>query len=237
MRLHSWQVSLAIGGLVLGLLVAVQLRNLSGRGRDLVPRPDFYARLYQQADAERQALRKEVSLLRQQVSRLEQGKEAEAALNLELERTNILAGLSEVEGPGLEIVLDSSKMRVPPGGDPELYSLQDEDLLSLINELLAAGAEALAINNERRVAWTEVRRAGVGISVNNVSLGEPFVIRAIGDPVALESALRLKGGVIDSLLAWGIEVTIERKDRLVLPAYQGPTEFKYARLSRKEPGI
>ena len=59
----------------------------------------------------------------------------------------------------------------------------------LINELKASGAEAITVNEQRVVAATEIRCAGPTISVNNTRVSPPYVVEAIGDAMALESAL------------------------------------------------
>ena len=63
-----------------------------------------------------------------------------------------------------------------------MYIIHDEDLLRVLNELCAAGAEAISINDQRIVATTEVRCAGPTVSVNNVRSAPPYVIKAIGNP-------------------------------------------------------
>ena len=107
--------------------------------------------------------------------------------------------------------------------------IHDDDLLRLLNELRAAGAEALSVNQERLLDISEVRCAGPTVSVNNTRFTPPYEIRAIGDPKTLESALRLRGGVVETLKFWGITVDVKRKDDVVIPAYKGTRHFEYAK--------
>ena len=65
--------------------------------------------------------------------------------------------------------------------------------------------------------------------MNNTRFSPPYEIRAIGDPKTLESALRLRGGVVENLKFWGITVDVKKKDNLVIPAYKGTRHFEYAR--------
>ncbi len=76
------------------------------------------------------------------------------------ERLNLLAGTTEVEGAGIEIVLDDSNIPKKANENPNLYIIHDEDLLRVLNELRAAGAEAISLNDQRIVAMSEVRCAG-----------------------------------------------------------------------------
>jgi uncharacterized protein YlxW (UPF0749 family) len=62
----------------------------------------------------------------------------------------------------------------------------DLDLQELVNGLWAAGAEAVSINDLRLTARTAIRSAGEAILVDYRPLSPPYVVRAIGDPRALE---------------------------------------------------
>lgn len=141
----------------------------------------------------------------------------------------IKAGEVPLHGPGVLVVVNDSKVTPKAGENPNLYVIHDDDLLRLLNELRAAGAEALSINQERLLDISEVRCAGPTVSVNNTRFSPPYEIRAIGDPKTLESALRLRGGVVETLKFWGITVDVKKKDNLVIPAYKGTRHFEYAR--------
>ena len=146
------------------------------------------------------------------------------------DKMQILAGSTEVEGQGIEIVLDDSNIAKKANEDPNLYILHDEDLLRVLNELRAAGAEAISLNDQRIVAMSEVRCAGPTISVNNVRSAPPYVIKAIGAPKTLTSALRLRGGVAETFEFWGIQVKIKTVENLKIPAFKAPRTFEYAKV-------
>ena len=88
-----------------------------------------------------------------------------------------------------------------------------------VNELNSAGAEAVSINGQRITSRSSIKCAGSIINVNGVRIAAPFTIKAIGDPEVLESALRFKGGVIDSLLPWGFSVDVSQEDEIVIEPY------------------
>ena len=102
-------------------------------------------------------------------------------------------------------------------------------LLQEINELRAAGAEAISLNDQRIVAMSEVRCAGPTVSVNNVRSAPPYVIKAIGAPKTLTSALRLRGGVAETFEFWGIQVKIKSSEKVRIPALKEPRNYKYAK--------
>ena len=127
-------------------------------------------------------------------------------LKEELEKARIFAGLTDVKGRGVIITLDKN----------EYVNVEDTDILSVINELRAAGAQAISVNEERVVATTEVREASGYIMINGVKMEAPFVIKAISDPDKLERALKMIGGVVENLENY-IKVDVKKSDNIIIP--------------------
>lgn len=148
--------------------------------------------------------------------------------------TDLLAGLTPVQGPGLIVALRDSKMHLtgPPSalgipGAPNL--IHDTDINQTVNELKAAGAEAIAVNNQRLVGMSPIRTAGPVIYVNNTPQAPPYVIKAIGDPVILETAMNLPNGVADGLRRMDpAMISMKPSPSLTLPAYNGTGQPRYA---------
>ena len=152
-----------------------------------------------------------------------------AILADELARAELAAGFTDVVGPGLIVTMsDSTKNPADTTADPSYYIIHDNDILQVVNELRDAGAEALSINGERLLATSEIRCAGSIVSVNNNRYAAPYVIRAIGDPAAMSSALSMRGGVIDPLSIWDIQVDVQQSEEVLIRAYTGKTTFQYA---------
>jgi len=179
---------------------------------------------------ERDFLAEEVLELREKLEEAAASQEGNAvkALREELAKANMAAGLVAVRGKGVIVTLNDSPHVLQPGEDPNLYLIHDEDLLKVVNELWAAGAEAISINGHRLITNSEIDCAGNTILVNVNKIAPPFVIHAIGDPQVLESSLRIKGGWIETLQMWGIQVQIQPSDLVEVPAYKGPIKFQYA---------
>ncbi len=180
-------------------------------------------------EKERDSLRDEVARLRTQVASGEGSSMALRALENELRLAQTLAGLTEVHGPGVVVIIDDSKFPRQKNEDPNKFILHDEDLLKVVNELSDAGAEAISVNGQRLTATSEIRCAGSVISINNTRTAPPVKILAIGDPATLEAALKLRGGVADTLALWGIEVSIKKETDVTVPAYKGALNFQYAK--------
>ena len=148
----------------------------------------------------------------------------------ELKTAQLRAGLTPVTGQGIEITLDDNYggMRENPGGDPNKYIIHYDDLLSVISDLKSAGAEAIAINDQRFVGTTELRCVGNVILVNTTRLAPPFVIQAIGNPsILLDTVVH---GRYAYLVTNNFPVTISSGDALLLPAYKGEMRFVHAQL-------
>jgi uncharacterized protein YlxW (UPF0749 family) len=143
----------------------------------------------------------------------------------ELEQMRMRAGLIPVVGPGVTVTLEDSKSarsftNVADG------IVHDQNIRDVVNELFAAGAEGVSINDQRLVASSSVRCVGPTIIVNDTKLAPPFVIKAIGDKETLVSALKLPGGVIDILKKRTLEISISDSDKIELPAYVGEVQAK-----------
>ena len=148
------------------------------------------------------------------------GKEASELLQEELEVQNNILGKNSVKGNGIIVTLVDTNDKKITG----------EDLRALLNELKLAGAEAISINGERVVYDTYVVDiGGTYISVNGTRIVSPYEVKAIGNTTYLESGLSKKQyGYIDSKLAEGKVVTLERKDGITINKYKGNLDMEYA---------
>lgn len=154
-------------------------------------------------------------------------------LNDEIEDLKILSGLAELQGAGIIVTLDDTRainqIAADAGFyDPNVYVIHDSDILLVINELRAAGAEAICVNGQRITSNTEIRCVGPVIQINGIRLTAPFKISAIGAPDLLASSLKLRGGIIDSIEQSDIDVIIEKSDLIIIPKSEGVLEYKYA---------
>ena len=106
------------------------------------------------------------------------------------------------------------------------YLVHAEDILQVVNELYAAGAEAVSINGQRMVSGSAVSCAGSIVMVNGVRVAAPFEIKAVGEPSVLNAALHFPGGVVDNLAPWGIEITVKEETAVTVPAYTQTALFR-----------
>jgi len=159
--------------------------------------------------------------------------ETNKLLNDEIEDLKILAGLTELKGSGVIVTLDDTRainqIAADAGYyDPNVFVIHDSDILLVVNELRAAGSEAIAINGQRITANTEIRCVGPVIQINGIRLTAPFKISAIGVPDTLASSLKLRGGIVDQISQAYIDVIIEKSDAIIIPKFDKVLEYKYA---------
>lgn len=148
-----------------------------------------------------------------------------ASMKTSLDNAKLLAGLTNVKGEGVVVIIqDSTDTNMPL----EAGLVHDTDIMSIVNELRAAGAEAISVNGERILSTTAIRCVGPTIQINGTKVASPFHIKAIGNSKYLESALNLKGGVVDSLKAYGIQVEITTNEGIIIDKYDETLVLKYA---------
>ncbi len=160
-------------------------------------------------------------------------------LSEQLKRSEVLAGLTAAEGPG--IILTISEGNADASGtstlaDKEMLLIHDSDLRLVITELSAAGAEAISINGQRIIATTPIRCVGPVINVNEQKMAPPYEISAIGDPKMLEAAVNMRAGLKDLFSPVGIQISVRTQDKLTIPRYKGTVNFKFASSVPEEGG-
>ncbi len=174
-------------------------------------------------------LRKRNEELQKQIKEFENSQgnlsQVEKNLEAELERVRLVAGLSDVQGAGLIITMKYV-------GDE---SVRENSVLRLINELKAAEAQAISIENERIVAMSEIKKAGDYIVVNGKQMLSPFTIKAIADPEKLENSLTMLNGIIEEMEYYEMNVTIEKSNNITIPKVRDDgSVLKYDLLHTKE---
>ena len=151
----------------------------------------------------------------------------------ELSNARFLAGLTPVQGPGVVVTLNDSKQRLPKNMPPGMTPpniIHDSDINAIVNELKAAGAEAIAVNDQRLVATSSIRDAGPTIFVNNTPQVPPFVIKAIGSPKTLAGAMNIPGGIATQLKAYDPRMfSVQTIGTMRLPAYFDLDTPRYAK--------
>lgn len=148
------------------------------------------------------------------------------SMNDTIENLSIRAGSTDLIGEGVIITLTDGDKATLTNSNPLVH---DSDILTVVNELQAAGAEAISVNNQRIISTSSIRCVGPVIQVNYQKVASPFTIKAIGNSQYLESAMNIKNGIVDTLKEYGINITVERVNEVKILKYDGTFNTKYAK--------
>ncbi|MEG0772941.1 DUF881 domain-containing protein [Clostridium sp.] len=186
----------------------------------------------EQLKKQRDELKKKIDELTKKTEEFESaaaGRTDEANLILqELQETRLRAGLSDVKGEGITIYITPKANLF--GNTIDNQPIIDLDLLNIVNELNAASAEAISINDIRLMGRSGIRTAGNSIIINNerISPQKRVTIKAIGSKKNLEGAMNFPG-TIPERLTNSCEVVIETNDNIVIKKGQNTLKYEYAK--------
>ena len=144
----------------------------------------------------------------------------------ELNENNMILGYTDVVGDGIEVYLEDSTT-TDPTIDQTYQLIHYDDLQWIINELKNAGAEAIEVNGQRIVNTTAITCEGNIIKINDVRIGSPFTIRAIGSQELLYGALERSGSWIDSIRYGGNTALVTKVDDITISRYSGTISGEY----------
>lgn len=200
--------------LALGFLVVVQLRSqASAGGLENLSATDLTT-LIANLNTQNQQLASEKATLQGRLADLgaagTQHNRLVASIQDELSRVRRWAGLEPVTGRGVQITVNG------PIGATALNDLLDE--------LRAAGAEALGIEDIRVTQSDVAADLPDGLGVEDITLGTRVTILAVGNPPVLTASLTRPGGIIGQIQASqpDISIAVEPLDSITLPATRHP---------------
>src|SRR3954452_5648611 len=215
--------------ILLGVAIVTQVRqNESGDSLETARPADLLVLLdsLQQREA---ALNTEVTELQRTLAQLQASGSSDQAVienaQARLAALSILIGTVAATGPGVTLTIADTAPGIPP-----------ETMLDVINELRAAGAEAMEIQGQQSGQKISVR-VGVdtwvvgnpgALVVDNATLNPSYTFVAIGDPPTLTAAMNIPGGATDSIKRVGGTMVVEQSDRVDITALRQPKARQYA---------
>lgn len=211
--------------LVLGVAIVTQVRQTDSGDSLETARPADLLVLLDSLRQREATLNAEVIDLQNTLNALQaSGNTDQAALEsaqARLAALSILVGAVGATGPGVMITIDDPG----PGVAPEV-------MIDVINELRAAGAEAIQINDAHRSVRVGVDTWVVGVpgslTVDTKVLSPPYSILAIGDPPTLAAAMNIPGGAQDGVKRVGGRMVVQQADRVDVTALRQPKQHQYA---------
>jgi uncharacterized protein YlxW (UPF0749 family) len=211
--------------LLLGVAIVTQVRqNESGDALDTARPADLLVLL----DSLRQreaTLNTEVAELQRTLTALQaSGSSDQTAIEnaqARLAALSILIGTVGATGPGVTVRIEDPGPGVAP-----------EAMLDVVNELRAAGAEAMEIGDGHRAVRVGVDTWIVGapgaLTVDAKTLSPPYSVLAIGDPPTLAAAMNIPGGAVDSVKRVGGTMSVQQGNRVDITALRQPKPRQYA---------
>jgi uncharacterized protein YlxW (UPF0749 family) len=210
---------------VLGIAIVTQVRQTESGDSLETARPADLLVLLDSLQQREAALNTEVSDLQRTMAQLQaSGSSDQAAIEnaqARLAALSILIGTVAATGPGVTLTIQDTAPGVPA-----------ETMLDVINELRAAGAEAMEIRGGLAAIRVGVDTWVVGnpgaLMVDSTTLSPPYSVLAIGDPPTLAAAMNIPGGAMDSIERVGGTMVIQQTDRVDVTALRQPKPRQYA---------
>lgn len=232
----SWQITLGLALLALGFLIAAQLASEGPRVQITSQERTPLVGTVLDLQAQQEGLKLQILDLRAQIRTLEEAGRGSTSitreLSEELEAARIAAGLVPLTGPGIVLQLQDSSSAIPPGGSEQDYLVSGLDVLTVVEELWLAGAQAVSVNGERITASTAIIDIGGSVLVNSAYVAAPFQVSGIG-PGDMFDRLLASPGFVSLVRArsetFGIGVSWVTPQEVDIPAYAGVVNLKGAR--------
>jgi uncharacterized protein YlxW (UPF0749 family) len=152
------------------------------------------------------------------------------SLAARLATLEVVTGAAPVTGPALVVHLtdapagdDDSADGDPRTGDATDGRVTDRDLQTVVNEVWASGAEAVAVNGQRLTALSAIRSAGDAILVDFRPLSPPYDIVGVGSASAMRTSFAegFGGSYLQALRAYGIDYSLSTKGSVRLAESSG----------------
>jgi uncharacterized protein YlxW (UPF0749 family) len=230
--------AVAVGSLLIGFVLVVAYVHTSRGAPEAAKVHSALVGRVQAAQADGDRLQAQEQSLAAQANAIRDEALAGGALAGQVDRSQVLAGLTAVHGPGVEVDLDEPPAATPStaagrGGTSGIERgniLTDRDVRSIVNELWADGAEAIAVNGVRLTPTSAIRFAGDAVLVDLQPVTPPYQIKAIGNADQLDT--RFASSDVASryqtlVSADGISFSFAGHSSLTLPA-GAPAQTRYA---------
>jgi uncharacterized protein YlxW (UPF0749 family) len=235
-RIPSWQVTLGVALLALGFLVAAQLAAEGPRVRYTSEERTPLVETALSLQATQDDLKKRIVQLRSAIQDVENdsagSQQVIRQLNDDLETARIAAGLIPMTGTGLVLKLEDSGRPVGPGANAADYVVSAADLRTVVDQLWLAGAEGIAVNDERVATTTAIIDIGGAVLVNTAYVAGPYQVAAIG-PADLFARVSAQPGfqefVVTRIGGFGLGLSQAEPAAVDLPAFAGSVTLDQSR--------
>jgi uncharacterized protein YlxW (UPF0749 family) len=237
-RPSGWAVLVPVVALAAGLLFATSGRTAQGtdlRAGDVTELSTLIVQRNRAIAGEEQQyadLQRKVQRLTDQAASRNSGV---AEAKTQGDAGALSAGLVALTGPGVEITLDDAPARpdgtLPTTARPDDLVIHQSDVQAVVNAVWAAGADGVAIMDQRLDATSAIRCVGNVLLLQGRTYSPPFVVTAIGDVGAVKAQLAASPQVAvlqQAVDAFGLTFTVRGRPQVTLPEYTGSLDLQYA---------
>lgn len=220
MKYMSKYKGLIFTSVVLGVLLSIQFKtiDLQNKGLNTLEKGEQLTRELNSLKEKEIKLQQDIEDVKDTIASYKNEGDNIKEKNIanEITKYEKLAGYTNVEGSGVEVRLSNGNENISHNNMTYDFDM----LLSIINKLNSAKAEAISINEQRIVNETYIDVEGDEIKINDVSIKLPFIIKVIGDKETLEATLKIKYGIVWELEKYyGLKVEIDKKDNVKIDKY------------------
>lgn len=226
--IHGWHIYLAVTFVLLGILISTQIQTQHRLMSDLSMQStsDLSIMLKNLTD-KRWQLSEAIDEAEDNLITYQNDYQNDAELidriNNELSRLQLINGTAKVHGSGIQITVSGNMLA--------------SDLIVILNELWAAGAEAVAVNDYRITATTGINYVDAQnktyLTCDGAIVQDPIKIRAIGNSKILEKSLTMPGGIADNLSLYQVYLHITLQDDITLESLPNQPQLRYGKVPEK----
>jgi uncharacterized protein YlxW (UPF0749 family) len=207
--------------LLLGFAFAVQVRSTDGDQALAGSREEDLVRILDDLTGREDRLRQQIAEQRAALAQLN-GADSTSAAALEeasrrAETLGILNGTVAAQGPGLEMTI----------GDPA-RRISAAVLLKAVQELRAAGAETMQVDDVRIGTSTAVTGSPGDLRLDGRPVPAPYVFKVIGSPQDMATAMNIPNGVARTVRLRDGTIDVVQSDRVVVDALRALETPQYA---------
>jgi uncharacterized protein YlxW (UPF0749 family) len=224
MKYNEASIFVFIASIIIGVLIALNI-NLSSTSSNI----QLTANEYSKAVEERNKLRQEINSLddnnNEIVNKLNSYTSSEQKnekiiedLKSQFTLYKMISGFEDVKGSGIKIIIKDGDYSGLPPELQRLKVLHDNDMINVVNDLRAAGAEAISINGYRIYPYSSIICDWAFLNIDEIKVPQPFEVEVIGEPKVLQEFMTSDNSYITGLKARGIDIEIKEVKEIIMRA-------------------
>lgn len=228
MKYNEASIFVFIASIIIGVLIALNI-NLSSTSSNI----QLTANEYSKAVDERTKLRQEINALDTNndeiINKLNDYTYSEQKnekiiedLKSQLSLYKMIDGFEDTKGSGIKITIrdgDYESLGITDSKIKWLYLLHDNDMINVVNDLRAIGAEAISINGYRIYPFSGLICDGPFLRLyGDIQIPQPFEVEVIGEPKVLQDFITSDNSHLTGLKARGVDVKVKEVKEIIMRA-------------------